>query len=187
MYDKKFQSPTGGSVSIVSCAQALVAPSTSKYTPNTNNAPRLYSTPNEPVGTGFRTESPRRDAPLVIDLEPDTNCRELVKFQSPISPISKSGGKSLFASAANLSVVGNYSNLEDALSRSGVGEESALVQFDEETGEKCNALEVSQEEDEDISIISERVLNKSRNVSINTLALEQTSCPYVDKRSFVEA
>ncbi|ODN05395.1 Sentrin-specific protease 1, partial [Orchesella cincta] len=188
MYNRRFQSsPTNGTVTIMSRAKALLEQTDASSSISQRiSLPHLFSTPKEPVNFSGRSRAsssvlPPKDAPLVIDLEPDFNCKELVTFQPPVSPISKPE-KSSHSTSLNISAVGNFSNLEDALNI------SALVKSSEDE-EEGSFLESSQHDaqDEDLSVIAEKVVNKSRNSTMNTLALEQTSCPYVDKRWLVDS
>ncbi|CAL8094420.1 unnamed protein product [Orchesella dallaii] len=195
MYERQFQSsPTSGAVTITSRAKALVESTSSTSISGNISFPRLFSRPNKPIiGDKRPAILPSKDTPLVIDLEPDSNCREMVQFQPPISPITKCESSSFSSptNSGNISAAGNYSNLEDALNNSALAEASVMLGAADGV-EPTGSTAISEgshnlENDEDISIIAERIVSKSRDSSINTLALEQTSCPYVDKRWLVDS
>lgn len=151
--------------------------------------PKLYSTPHDASSTLLAPYRPStilkaityRGEPEVIDItapadevswkEPSAS-----KCISPITPVSSR--KSHQAPSPVLSPVGpKFTNLQDALDKSILPED---IQQDEPEKEIL-ALEYQHKEEpsQDLSIIAERILDKSKRKSVNTLELEQTSCPYV--------
>lgn len=188
MYNKFGTSPTEGAVTLRVNGRSL-ATSFSRGQEILSSAdrsalvphPRLFSTSTEIetfVPSPKRKAIEYRKEPDVIDLEKEPSTSKAVEpFVSPITPVASR--RSLISSTpAGSPIVGNFTNLEDALNCSGL---SATVD-DPNPEDEVLAIEDSSQEDGDISIIAEKIVNKSRSKSTNTLALEQTLCPYVDKQ-----
>lgn len=193
MYNKFGTSPTEGTVTLRRNGQPL-APSISGGHEILSSAdrcalvplPRLFST-----STAIETfvPSPSRKAieykkePDVIDLEKEPITSKAVEpFVSPITPITSRRGH-ISSTPAGSPRVGNFTNLEDALNSSRL---SGTVD-DTNPEDEVLPIEDSSKEDDDISIIAENIVTKSRSKSTNTLALEQTLCPYVDKQWLTES